>query len=203
MGLSKLRLQLGNLKILCTWSTVSLTTLDEYDVKCTFFVVGEWAKKYPQSVKLIAEHGHELANHSYAHDHYSKWSKAQILSDIEKCDTLIADIVGQKPMLFRAAYGEYNDTVVNVCDESRRYYIQWSVDSLDYKAKTPADIYNRVIPKAAAGDIILMHTGTENTAKALPRILSELTRKYSLCPVSELIHKDNYIINSEGKQIKS
>ena len=71
---------------------------------------------------------------------------------------------------------------------------------------------NRILALAAAILILLTGchmipappaTGTENTAKALPRIFSELTRKYSLCPVSELIHKDNYIINSEGKQIKS
>lgn len=191
----------------CAWNDDDidsiLKTLDAYDVKCTFFIVGEWAQKYPESVKLIASHGHETANHSYAHDHYSKWSKEQILSDIEKCDALLDGLTGERPTLFRAAYGEYNDTVVQACDESGRYYIQWSVDSLDYKAGSPNEIYNRVVPKAKAGDIILMHTGTEYTAKILPEILAGLTKQYTLCPVSDLIYTENYIIDAAGKQIKS
>lgn len=191
----------------CAWNDDDidsiLKTLDAYSVKCTFFVVGEWAQKYPESLKLIASKGHEIANHSYAHDHYSKWSKEEILSDIEKCDSLIEELCQKRPTLFRAAYGEYNDTVINACDESGRYYIQWSVDSLDYKAGSPNEIYNRVVPKAKAGDIILMHTGTDHTAKILPEIVAALTKQYTLCPVSELIYTENYIIDATGKQIKS
>ena len=191
----------------CAWNDDDidsiLKTLDAYSVKCTFFIVGEWAQKYPESVKRIAEHGHELANHSYSHAHYSKLDKAAILSDIEKCDNLIYDISGQKPVLFRAAYGEYNDNVVKACDESGRTYIQWSIDSLDYKNGSVSEIYNRIVPKAKSGDIILMHNGTEKTAAILPEILAGLTKEYTLCPVSELIYSDNYIIDGTGMQIKS
>ena len=120
----------------CAWGDDDidniLKTLDAYGAKCTFFIVGEWAEKYPESVKRICEKGHEIANHSYAHDHYSKWSKDKILEDIEKCDNLLEEITGTRPVLFRAAYGEYNDNVVLSCEESGRYYIQWSVDSIDY-----------------------------------------------------------------------
>lgn len=191
----------------CAWDNKDieniLKTLDEYSVKCTFFIVGEWAEKFPESVALIAEHGHEIANHSYAHDHYSSWSKEQILADIEKCDNLLESITGIKPTLFRAAYGEYNDNVVLACENSGRYYVQWSVDSIDYGDASENDIINRVITKSKKGDIVLMHTGTKNTANALPKILSELTSKYTLCPVSRLIYTKDYIIDATGKQIKS
>ena len=191
----------------CAWSDEDigsiLQTLDDYGVKATFFIVGEWAEKFPESVKLIAGHGHEIANHSYAHDHYSDWSKDKILDDIEKCDALLYKICGKKPTLFRAAYGEYNDNVVLACEQSGRYYIQWSVDSIDYGDANAADIFNRATKKTQSGDIILMHTGTKNTAKILPKILDELTHRFDLCPVSELIYKENYIIDATGKQIKN
>lgn len=191
----------------CAWSDDDidsiLKTLDSYSVKCTFFIVGEWAEKYPDSVRLIKEHGHEIANHSYSHAHYNKMSRSEILADIEKCDTLLYDITGEKPYLFRAAYGEYNDDVVTACDESGRYYIQWSVDSIDYGDAPGNEIYERVTSKTNAGDIILMHSGTKNTAKVLPEILSDLTKKYTLCKVSDLIYKQNYIIDATGKQIKN
>lgn len=191
----------------CAWSDDDidsiLKTLASYDVKCTFFIVGEWAEKHPDSVRLIKEHGHEIANHSYSHAHYSKMSKSEILADIEKCDNLLHEITGEKPYLFRAAYGEYNDNVVTACDESGRYYIQWSVDSIDYGDAGGDEIYQRVISKTKAGDIILMHTGTKNTAKILPKIISELSQKYTLCKVSDIIYKENYIIDGTGKQIKN
>ncbi len=188
----------------CAWNDDDidniLKTLDAYGVKSTFFIVGEWAEKYPESVKRIYEEGHEIANHSYAHDHYSKWSKKKILEDIEKCDNLLEEITGTKPVLFRAAYGEYNDNVVLACDESGRYYIQWSVDSIDYGDATETDIYNRVLDKTEAGSIVLMHSGTKNTAKILPKIIADLSQNYELCTVSDLIYKENYIIDATGKQ---
>ncbi len=191
----------------CAWNDDDidsiLNTLDAYGVKSTFFIVGEWAEKYPESVKLIAQNGHEIANHSYAHDHYSGWSKEKILSDIEKCDNLLSSITGIKPILFRAAYGEYNDNVIKACDENDRYYIQWSVDSIDYGDASADDIYNRVMSKTVNGSIILMHSGTNNTAKVLPKIVSDLSANFSFCTVSDLIYKENYIIDATGKQIKS
>lgn len=188
----------------CAWGDEDidniLKTLDAYKAKCTFFIVGEWAEKYPESVKKIYEKGHEIANHSYAHDHYSKWSKEQILEDIIKCDELLENVTGEYPCLFRAAFGEYNDNVVRACEENERFYIQWSVDSLDYKATTPDEIYNRVVPKIEKGSIVLMHTGTENTAKILPKLVSDLSENYELCKVSDLIYKENYVIDATGKQ---
>lgn len=190
----------------CAWGDEDidniLKTLDAYQAKCTFFIVGEWAEKYPESVKKIYEKGHEIANHSYAHNHYSKWSKEQILADINKCDDILEEITGTRPTLFRAAFGEYNNNVVSACEENGRYYIQWSIDSLDYKAQTPEEIYNKVIPKLEKGSIILMHTGTQNTAKILPKVIADISDKYSLCTVSDMIYKENYVIDSTGKQIE-
>lgn len=191
----------------CAWNDDDidsiLKTLEVYNVKCTFFVVGEWAQKYPDSLKLIASKGHEIANHSYSHKHLNKLNTEEITEEIEKCDILISELTGIKPTLFRGGYGEYNDKVINICDNTGRYYIQWSVDSIDYGDASENDIFKRVVDKTKSGDIILMHTGTKNTAKVLPKILSELSKSYCPTTVSDLIYKENYIIDSTGKQIKS
>ncbi len=191
----------------CAWNDDDidqiLNTLDEYGVKATFFVVGDWAEKYPESLKKIAERGHEIGNHSYNHAHYAAMRKADILKDIQKCDDVIENVIGKDIVLFRAAYGEYTDDVVRACDETGRVYIQWSVDSLDYGDAAKEDIISRVVPKTQAGSIVLMHNGTKNTAAALPEILSELTKKLELCTVSELIYTEDFIIDGTGKQIKT
>ena len=68
--------------------------LAKYDVKTTFFVVGDWVDKYPESVKALADAGHEVMNHSSNHAHFSKLSDAEIVSDITACNEKIAKITG-------------------------------------------------------------------------------------------------------------
>ena len=56
--------------------------LARYGVKTTFFVVGDWAEKYPESVKALHDAGHEVMSHSNHHDHYNSLSTQQIIDDV-------------------------------------------------------------------------------------------------------------------------
>jgi len=189
----------------CAWNADDvdeiISVLDEYDCKSTFFVVGDWALKYPNAVKKLSNAGHEISNHSYNHKHYAKLNKDELKEDMDKCDEVIEKIVGFKNNLVRSPYGEYNNTVVEASHESGREIIQWSVDSLDWKDLSVAEITDRVVKKTESGSIILLHNGTKNTAKALKTILPELKSKgFSFVPVSEIIYKENFYIDNTGKQ---
>lgn len=188
----------------CAWNDNDiasiLDTLDKYNCKATFFVVGDWAEKYSDSLKLIYDRGHEIGNHSYNHSDYTKLSAEGILNDLEKCDNIIEGITGEKPYLMRAPSGRYNNTVVKTVEDSGRMYIQWSVDGIDYGDADADDIYTRTVKKTEKGDIILLHNGTENTAAILPKIIEALECKYEFVTVSELIYGDNYIIDNTGRQ---
>lgn len=178
-------------------------TLDEYNCKATFFVVGSWAEKYPESVKMLAERGHEIAGHSYNHAHYNNLSHDELISDMDKCDRVIYDLIGKNTRIFRSPYGEYNNTVVNAAKESGRVLIQWDVDSLDWKDLSCEEMLKRITPNVKNGSIILLHNGTKYTASSLPVILKTLTQNgYSFKTVGDLIYKENYVINQEGRQIK-
>jgi peptidoglycan/xylan/chitin deacetylase (PgdA/CDA1 family) len=190
----------------CAWNDSDIAsiceTLKRHNVRATFFLVGDWAEKYPDSVRLLAENGHEIGNHSYNHAHYSRLSENDMLADMDKCDSVIRSITGRDVTLFRAPYGEYNDTVVRTCDASGRMYIQWSIDSLDYGGADKESIIRRSTEKTAAGDIILLHNGTDNTAAALDEILTVLCAKFEPVTVSELVYTDNYEIDHTGRQSK-
>jgi len=176
--------------------------LDHYDCPATFFAVGDWIDKYPDAVLKLSAAGHEIANHSDGHSHYSSLSAAQMKEDMEKCDKKIAALTGVMPTLFRAPYGEYNDTLISVCNETGRYCIQWDIDSLDWKGLTTEQMADRIMPKLQNGSIILFHNGTDNTAAALPDILEEIkNRGYSFSTAGNLIYRENYTINHEGRQI--
>lgn len=191
----------------CAWNDDDIDsiieTLKKYNCPATFFVVGDWLERFPDSVKKLSDNGHEIANHSYNHAHYNKLSKEEMISDMQLCDDKITAITGTAPTLFRAPYGEYNDLLIKTCRETNRFYIQWSVDSLDWKDISADEICRRCISKTKSGDILLLHNGTPYTAKVLPQILETLSKDYSFVKVSDLIYKDNYSVNIEGRQKKN
>ena len=192
----------------CAWGADDipdiLDTLDKYKAKGTFFIVGLWAQKYPDTVKLISDRGHEIANHGYSHAHMAQIPEEKIKEEILLCTDILEKITGVKISLFRPPYGEYNSTTIKVAKNLQYQTIQWDVDSLDWKkSMTKEDIFKRVTQKTSNGSIILFHNDTLYTEEILPTILENLTSNGLQCvKVSELLLKDGYKIRYDGKQIK-
>ncbi len=176
--------------------------LKKYNIKTTFFVVGDWVDKYPESVKELSDAGHEIMNHSNKHPHMTSLSKENMQKEVEECNKKIEAITNKKPILFRPPYGDYNDSVVGAMRDIGMYTIQWDVDSLDWKDLDASTIVNRVTTKVKPGSIVLFHNAAKNTPAALPTILEKLIADgYKIVPVSEIIYKDNFTIDPTGKQI--
>ena len=166
--------------------------------------MGQWAEKYPDVIKRIADEGHDVANHSDTHPHITSLSYEEIKNEIKNANEKIETISGKKNDLFRAPYGEYNDNVIKAAEELGFYIIQWDVDSLDWKNPGKDAIINRVVDKCKNGSIILMHNGTEQTANALPDMIKKLKEKgFEFVPTSELIYREGYTIDHAGMQIKN
>jgi polysaccharide deacetylase family sporulation protein PdaB len=192
----------------CAWGASDipaiLETLEKENVKATFFIVGQWAEKYPEEVKLIAGKGHDVANHSYSHLRMGALGRDKIKSEILKCSEKLTELSGKKIELFRPPYGDYSNNVVGVARELGYYTIQWNVDSLDWRPEiSREEIMKLIKERIRPGSIVLFHNDTPHTAKILPDIIVELKKKgYVFEPVSELIIRDNYKIDHEGKQIR-
>ena len=179
-----------------------IDVLGKYGIRATFFVVGGWVDKYPESVKALHDAGHEVMNHSNKHDHMTKLSAEQIIADVNACSDKIERVTGVRPELFRPPYGEYDDKVVSTLRSMGMYTIQWDVDSLDWKELLPEEITERVTSRVGAGSIVLFHNAAKHTPAALPGLIESLIQKgYSFVPVSELILRENYDIDHTGRQI--
>ena len=74
-----------------------LEILDKYKVKSTFFLVGDWVKNYPDSVKDIAKHGHDVGNHSNTHPHMTQMSSSDMVGQIQSCNEKIKELTGKLP----------------------------------------------------------------------------------------------------------
>ena len=189
----------------CAWGVdytdKLLDIMQKNGVRCTFFAVEFWVEKYPEYAEKIISYGHELGTHSKTHSYMSKQTKAQIEQELRSSTAVIERVTGQKTCLFRAPYGDYNNLLIDTAKDLGLYTIQWDVDSLDWKNLSATEIAMRVINGAKNGSIILCHNNGLHTAEALPLIFSTLkNRGFTFLPIGELIYKNGYTIDANGKQ---
>lgn len=180
-----------------------LDILERNDIRAAFFMTGEWVKKYPEAVKKIYDAGHDVGNHGENHKNMSTLNEAECVKEIEAVHNRVYELLGVEMCLFRPPSGDYDDEVIATAGKQGYYSIQWNIDSLDWKNYGVDDMIDRVVNHKSLqnGSIILLHNGTKYTAAALQKIIDGLKNKgYGFVPVSELIYKENYMIDHEGRQ---
>lgn len=181
-----------------------LEILKNRNVHVTFFMTGGWVKNYPEDVKAILAAGHDLGNHSENHKNMSQLSSAEQEQELMSVHEKVKELTGYDMFLFRPPYGDYDNSVVLTAKKCGYYAIQWDVDSLDWKDYGADSIIDKVVnhKHLGNGSIILCHNGAKYTAEALDSLITGLQDKgYQIVPVSELIIRDNYHMDAQGRQI--
>ena len=179
--------------------------LARHNVKVTFFMTGGWVDSYPDDVKAILEAGHDLGNHSENHKNMSQLSNDEKRQEIVSVHQRVKELTGYDMFLFRPPFGDYDNDVIRTASECGYYSIQWDVDSLDWKDYGVDSIISTVCSHKhlGCGSIILCHNGAKFTAEALDEMITNLKGQgYEIVPVSELIYRDGYHMNAEGRQIR-
>lgn len=180
-----------------------LNTLDKYNIKATFFLVGGWCDEYPEVVKEIAKRGHEIGNHSNKHPNFTSISKERIIKELEVTNAKILELTGNMPKLFRFPEGAYNDLAVETIEKAGLKTIQWNVDSLDWKGYGTEKEYKNVVKNVEPGSIVLFHIDGKYTPETLPQVLETLKKDgYEFVKVSDLLLKEECYLNNEGRQMK-
>jgi peptidoglycan/xylan/chitin deacetylase (PgdA/CDA1 family) len=168
----------------------ALLILNEENVPATFFLTAEWAKNNPDIVKTVAEKGYRIYNHSTSHAHFAALSTTEIETELAGAETAIQDLTGKttKPY-FRPPYGEYTDASTAAVREAGYCSILWTVDALDWQStQTPEGAKQRILDKARAGGIVLMHFGNDLVPQFLRETIRELkTQGYALVSLEELL----------------
>ncbi len=175
--------------------------LDEYDAKATFFITGDWCDRCADDVKKFAQAGHEIENHSDKHPHVEGINVNDLINDTRECSRKIEMITGRAPTLYRAPYGEYDDSMLTTIEGMGLTTIQWDVDSVDWNKPTSEEITKKILDNTKSGSILLFHNDLPNTTEALPDILKGLKEKgFEFVTVEELIFHENYTIDANGEQ---
>ena len=181
-----------------------LSILEKHNVKATIFMTGGWVESYPDDVKAILAAGHDIGNHSENHKNMSQLSTDQMKSELMEVHDRVKNLTGYEMTLFRPPYGDYSNEVIQTATSLGYYSIQWDVDSLDWKDYGVDSIVDTVCnhKHLGNGSIILCHNGAKYTAQALDTLITSLKGKgYEFVKVSDLIYKENYTMDVEGRQI--
>ncbi len=178
-----------------------LDILDAHQVKTTFFLVGNWAEKYPELVQEMVARGHEIGNHSQTHAHMNSLGEQGVKDELRMMSNNVETLTGTRPTLFRPPYGEYNDRVVTVARAEGYEVVQWSIDSLDWKDRGTADIVKQCTARVENGDIVLFHNDSVDIVNALPTVIKHYQGLgYRIIPISQLLLKGDTTIDVQGKQ---
>ena len=128
-----------------------LDVLNKYQVKATFFCVGENIIKNPDIFNRIIAEGHQVGNHT--HNHLKGWQTKtrDYLANVEKCQALT------KTDLFRPPYGRIGRKQYKTLSKQYKM-IFWDVLSYDYdKFTNPEKCLENSIKFTQNGSIIVFH----------------------------------------------
>ncbi|EGP5595451.1 polysaccharide deacetylase family protein [Enterococcus faecium] len=174
-----------------------LEILKSKGVHATFFVLGKNTEKYPQIVKQASEEGHEIGNHTYDHENLFYLPVESANDAIKKADNEIKKATGKQAKFIRPPYGSItseNALAIN------RPFIQWSVDSEDWKTRNSDLILKKVQDTVYDGSIILFHDIYPETINVIPRVIDYLKDEgYKFETVSELLDNPTTAENFYGK----
>ena len=164
------------------------------NVKATFFVLGAQCEEFPDILKKIAEDGHQIGGHGYNHKNLPLLKQKEIEEQINKTNEIIESIIGERPKIFRPAYGNYNRKVIKY---SEMPIILWSIDTEDWRVRNAQRIYDRYIDKIKDGDIVLFHDKFPSSVEAALMMIDELKRRgFSFVTIEEMANLKNIELNS-------
>ena len=193
------------------WTPKILDVLKKYNVKGTFFMIGETASDNAGLVRRLYREGHEIGNHTWTHPDISEISPRQVDLELNLTERFFASELGVQPLYFRPPYSidqepDTNDQAAPVDHIQNLGYviIGNKIDTNDWDLhppKTPQGIVDSVFQQIKdmethpwnKGSIILLHDGggdRQVTVDTLPVLIEALRNKgYGIVPVSELVGK--------------
>lgn len=162
-----------------------LDTLEKYNGKATFFVVGDRAENYCKVLKRASDMGCEIGSHTYSHVNLANLSVPKMQREIEKSCNAISEVTGKEVRIIRPPEGATNESVkANI----GMPMVMWSVDSRDWDYRNADKDYKSVMDNVFDGSIVLMHDLYPETADAVARIVPELAKQgYKFVTFSELM----------------
>lgn len=164
-----------------------LDILDLYNVKATFFVIGEKAARYPELIKLIRSRGHSLGAHTQHHRFAWFLSPRATWKEWDQCIATLEDLTGEAVEWIRPPWGTFSLSTWLWLKIRNKKAILWDAEGHDWQVRRgPEEIIARILKSVREGSIILLHdAGGEkgapvNTLNALGLLCQKITEDQKL-----------------------
>jgi len=157
-----------------------LRLLHKYGITAAFSMIGENVTAHPAVAREVAHAGHMIVNHTWTHPDLVYLSAAAIRDEMNRATEAIHKATGRTPGMFRAPYGAWSPTVLELCEELHMTPLDWSVDPRDWSRPGVSAIVGNIMANTRTGSIILEHDGGGNrseTVAALSIVLPRLLRE--------------------------
>ena len=167
-----------------------LDFLQQEGVRATFFVLGTRVDSYPRLIRRMAAEGHEVGNHSNAHNMLNRMDLVGVRKEMGRCAEKIEKLLGYRPSVMRCPGGNTSSTVTQYAQEAGIPIAYWSVDTRDWESRNKDAILNVAFGKNGIkdGSIVLMHDIYKTTVEAAKEMILRLKAEgYTFVTTSELI----------------
>lgn len=148
-----------------------LKVLEQEQVPATFFLLGENAEQYGEQVRMIAEQGHLIGNHTWRHVQVTSLPKEEAEEEILAVSSLMEKLTGNGTSYVRPPFGIWDPELEEELD---MIPVLWTIDTLDWTTQNVDWIVEKTVQDAGENDIILMHDSYESTVQAAERIIRRL-----------------------------
>lgn len=166
-----------------------LDILRSKNVKATFYVTGENARRYPHILRRMIAEGHEIGNHTLTHGKITRMNESQVRQEIVATHQAVQSATGVIPRSFRPPYGATTPEINSwIKAEFGMPSITWSVDPEDWKKPGVNVVTSRLVNGASRGGILLLHDIHAPSIDATPGAIDRLAaRGFQFVTVSQLI----------------
>ena len=136
-----------------------LEVLAKHEVKATFFLIGRYVKQRPDVARALAQAGHVVGNHTFSHPNLILSSAQQTKVQLQDCDRVLHDAIGEYARLFRPPFGGRRRSTLRVARALELEPVMWNVTGWDWSGKPWEYIERHVRRQVRGGDVILLHDG--------------------------------------------
>lgn len=168
-----------------------LDALKEASAQGAFFVLGHLVQKNPELVRRMAEEGHLVCNHSYAHKDMTAWSRSDIEAELARLDDACREIGVEPAPFFRPPEGRFSRSLLEAASGAGYRTVFWSFGYADWDnaaQPTTAVAMKKILDNLHDGEVMLLHPTSATNAAILPELLVELKRQgYRFGSLYELV----------------
>ena len=178
-----------------------LSILEQYGIKATFFIIGQNARRYPETCRRIVTAGNAIGNHSYHHLKSLCLRRGKTLArDIELAHQAIYECTGLEPKLFRPPHGFRTPWMMRTIRNLGYTVVTWDNMTSDWNAEKSGDeIILAILGRARPGGVIVLHDGRDTRLRydrshmlqALPFVIETLIeRGFEFATIPELLESE-------------